>query len=85
MPIISRFFGIVVFMHWVDHPPPHFHVRYQGQEAKIEIETGNVEGEIKNRELGMIQEWRKLHEAELTQNWKLAQQKRILTTIEPLG
>ncbi|MCK4291984.1 MAG: DUF4160 domain-containing protein, partial [Planctomycetes bacterium] len=25
MPIISRFFGIVIYMYWKDHAPPHFH------------------------------------------------------------
>ena len=25
MPVISRFYGIVVFMHYHDHDPPHVH------------------------------------------------------------
>lgn len=25
MPVISRFFGIVIFMFWREHAPPHFH------------------------------------------------------------
>jgi hypothetical protein len=28
MPIISRFFGIVIFMFWREHAPPHFHAKY---------------------------------------------------------
>lgn len=28
MPVVSRFFGIVITMYYNDHPPPHFHVRY---------------------------------------------------------
>jgi hypothetical protein len=71
-------------MHWGDHIPPHFHAGYQGEEVMIEIETGNVVGTIKQRALGLIQEWRRLHQAELMENWKLAQQKRILKSIEPL-
>ena len=39
MPTISRFYGIVVFMNYADHEPPHFHVRYQDQEVIIEIES----------------------------------------------
>lgn len=39
MPEISRFFGIVVQMYYADHDPPHFHVRYAGQKALIDIET----------------------------------------------
>jgi len=30
MPEISRFYGIVVYMFYYDHQPPHFHVMYQG-------------------------------------------------------
>jgi hypothetical protein len=39
MPEISRFYGIVVQLYYGDHPPPHFHVRYAGQIAKIDIES----------------------------------------------
>ena len=40
MPTISRFFGIVIFMNYNDHLPPHFHARYQDQEVTVEIEKG---------------------------------------------
>ena len=39
MPEISRFFGMIVTMYYNDHPPPHFHVRYNQQKAIISIET----------------------------------------------
>ncbi len=43
MPTISMFFGFVVQMHWrVAHAPPHVHVFYQGFEALIAIETGEI-------------------------------------------
>jgi hypothetical protein len=28
MPELSRFLGIVIFMNYRDHQPPHFHARY---------------------------------------------------------
>jgi len=31
-------------MYWRDHPPPHFHAFYQGREALILIETGELLG-----------------------------------------
>ena len=61
-----------------------FHAKYQGEEVIIEIDTGNVVGKIKDHALGLIQDWRQLHRKELMENWKLAQQKRILMSIEPL-
>jgi len=84
VPVISRFFGIVVYMHWRDHPPPHFHAKYQGQEVTIEIETGRVEGHMNPRAIGLLQEWRLRFRLELLDNWNQAIQKRALGRIAPL-
>jgi hypothetical protein len=40
--VISSFFGIYVRMYFDDHPPPHVHVEYQGHEAFVAIQTGDV-------------------------------------------
>jgi hypothetical protein len=37
MPSISTFYGIVIYMYWADHPPPHIHAIYGGEEALLEI------------------------------------------------
>jgi hypothetical protein len=42
MPTISVFFGITVRMFFSDHPPAHFHVRYQRHRAVIAIESGAI-------------------------------------------
>lgn len=42
MPEISRFYGIIVALYYNDHPPPHFHAKYGGDEATISIDTGDV-------------------------------------------
>jgi len=26
MPRLSAFYGLVIYMYWNDHAPPHFHV-----------------------------------------------------------
>jgi hypothetical protein len=44
MPTIAIFYGIVIRMYWLDHSPPHVHAIYQGFEALIAIETGEVIG-----------------------------------------
>ena len=44
MPTVSRFFGIVVFLNYRDHPPPHFHAAYGGDEVTVEIYGGAVTG-----------------------------------------
>ena len=55
VPVISRFFGIVVFMYWKDHAPPHFHAKYGGDEIVVEIRTGEVSGNMSNWAIKMIQ------------------------------
>ncbi|MEK6576061.1 MAG: DUF4160 domain-containing protein [Nitrospirota bacterium] len=84
MPIISRFFGIVIFMLWREHRPPHFHARYGEDEITVEIESGNANGTMSKRARALIEEWRKLHKDELTREWELIEQKKALFPIKPL-
>ena len=84
MPVISRFFGVVIYMYWRDHVPPHFHAKYQDQEVTVTIEAGEVSGQLSRRALAMIEEWRQAHREELLEDWNLAEQKRALKRIEPL-
>ena len=42
LPELSRFFGIVITMHYNDHPPPHFHVRYGAHKALVAIDDLTV-------------------------------------------
>ena len=85
MPTISTFYGIVIRMYHRDHAPAHFHVFYQGNEAKIDIE--NLElmaGNLPRRVLGLVLDWAELHQNELRGNWTLAQQRKPINTISPL-
>ena len=84
MPIISRFFGIIIYMYWRDHAPPHFHAKYGGQEITVEIESGIITGKMSKRAIAMIQEWRESHMDELITDWKLAEEKKTLNRIDPL-
>jgi hypothetical protein len=84
MPIISRFFGIMIFMFWREHEPAHFHAKYGDDEATIEIETGKIIGRMSPRALALIQEWREIHKAELLEDWNLVKQKRELKSVQPL-
>jgi len=44
MPEISTFYGIIISMFFSDHNTSHFHVKYYGYEATIDIATGTVKG-----------------------------------------
>ncbi len=85
MPEISRFLGIIITMYYNNHPPPHFHVRYNQQKAIIDIETLSIlEGKISPRILGLVIEWAAIHKTELMQNWELARLQVPLEPITPL-
>ena len=84
MPIISRFYGIIVMMYWHDHSPPHFHARYGEYEIEINMRDGLFRGVMPRRALTMVQAWRRSHLAELLSNWELAQTGSPLTNIRPL-
>lgn len=84
MPTISRFYGIVVFINYRDHAPPHFHARYGTQEVTIEIQTGIVTGKMSRRALNMLFDWLDLHRDELMDNWNRARNGEPLWEIPPL-
>jgi len=85
MPRISEFFGIVIWMYYNDHQPPHFHAVYAGEEALILIGSGDVyEGNLSRRAVRLVQEWEELHRAELEVNWELAREQQPLLAIPPL-
>jgi len=85
MPVVSRFFGIVIAFYWEDHAPPHFHAKYSGDEAIVDIRTGEIlRGSLPRRALSLVDEWRQLHIDELLDNWGRARQRQPLAYIEPL-
>ena len=84
MPTVSRFFGIVVFLNYRDHSPPHFHARYGEDEVTVEIKGGTVTGKMSKRALRLVLEWAALHEDDLMRNWNLARARKPLEAIEPL-
>lgn len=84
MPAISQFLGIVIYMYWRDHAPPHFHAFYGDFEIIVTIEGGVVEGKFPKRALRAVLDWLDLHQDELLENWRLAMEDRPLKLIAPL-
>ena len=73
MPTIAIFFGIVVQMFWRDHPPPHFHVFYQGFEALFALEdSALIGGDLPPAVKRLVRGWIDQRRAELLTNWERA-------------
>ena len=84
MPVLSRFYGIIIVMYWRDHPPPHFHAMYAGHEIKVDIGSGRRIGNMPRRALSMIEQWRRRHLPELMEAWSRAEANLPVDVIEPL-
>lgn len=70
MPELCRFYGIIIYMFVKDHPPPHFHVKYNEFKALINIRDGEIiKGLLPRRALRLVQDWAELHQDELMENW----------------
>jgi len=85
VPRLSAFYGLVVYMYWQDHNPPHFHVEYGEQQALIVIADGRVyAGSLPPRALRMVRQWRLLHLVELQAAWERCSIPEDPGTIDPL-
>jgi hypothetical protein len=85
MPEISRFLGIIIYMYFNEHQPPHFHARYNDQQASISIETlGVLEGALPGKALSLVIEWAMEHKNELMQNWLTMKATGKFNKIQPL-
>ncbi len=73
MPVISYFFGIYIRMYQDDHNPPHFHIEYQGHQALMAIESGEIlAGSLPKKAAKLVREWAIEHREELLADWELA-------------
>ena len=73
MPVLSRFYGIIIRMYFLqkEHNPPHIHAIYNEDMAAIDLMTGNVlEGYLPPKALAIVQEWITLHRDELKEVWE---------------
>lgn len=85
MPELCRFYGIIIRMFWVDHPPPHFHAIYGNHEAVIEILTSEIiEGSLPLGAQSLVGQWISLHREEPLAAWERARALKPLGKIEPL-
>ncbi|MCX7069353.1 MAG: DUF4160 domain-containing protein [Methylococcales bacterium] len=88
MPTISMFYGIIVYMYFMDnkqHNKPHIHVKYQDDEVIVAIPEGDIlEGSIPKAKMKLLQAWIEIHKDELMADWQLAVSGELPYKIEPL-
>ena len=85
MPILSRFFGVVIRMFYDDHLPPHFHAVYAEFELVVAISPIAVlHGEAPPRARSMVIEWAAIHQSELLDDWARCRTSQPPFRIDPL-
>ena len=80
MPVLSRFYGIIIRMYFqqAEHNPPHIHALYGEDMAAIDIQTGEVlEGHLPPRALAMVREWAAFHKNDLLHMWETQEFKSL--------
>ena len=88
MPVISMFYGIIVYLYFVDskqHKQPHIHVKYQNDEAVLSIPDGALlDGSIPPAKTKLVSAWIEIHKEELMADWDLAVSGQQPYKIDPL-
>jgi hypothetical protein len=85
MPELSRFFGIIIRMHYDDHNPPHVYAEHQDGKILLDFHGNVVRGELKSCTAPrLVREWIDLHVSELEADWTQARAGQELKKIAPL-
>lgn len=69
MPVIARFFGIVVQMHIKDHNPPHIHAACQNYKAAFDFNGKQIAGAMHPNARKLIVRWIKFNRNTLLMMW----------------
>lgn len=80
MPVLARFYGLVIKMYFQqsEHNPPHIHCVYGEYMGVIDIRTREMlEGDLPAKALSMVQEWTAQHEADLLAMWNTQEFKQL--------
>ena len=80
MPVLSRFYGIIIRMYFqqAEHNPPHIHALYGEDMAAIDIQTGDMlEGHLPPKALAMVREWAAIHKNDLLHMWETQEFKSL--------
>lgn len=80
MPVLARFYGIVIRMYLrdADHNPPHIHAIYGDDAAAFDIRTGELlDGSLPHRACGMVREWMDENREALLMIWETQQFQKL--------
>ena len=80
MPVLSRFYGIIIKMYFqqAEHNPPHIHAIYGEYIASISIIDFQIlEGDLPNKAISLVLEWMMIYKDELLMMWNTQNFKQL--------
>lgn len=80
MPVLARFYGIIIRMYFLqsEHNPPHIHAIYNEDVAAVDFMTGDmIEGYLPAKALAMVREWLSIHKDALQEMWDTQEFKKL--------
>ncbi len=80
MPVIARFYGILIKMYFsqTEHGVPHFHAIYGEYNGVFDIQTLEMlEGDLPGRAQKLVKEWSTQYQQELLHMWNTNEFKRL--------
>ena len=80
MPVLSRFYGIIIRMYFLqsEHNPPHIHAIYNDDVAAVDFMTGKIlEGHLPSKAMNMVQEWISINRDVLKTIWETQEFKNL--------
>lgn len=84
MPSVCRFGGIVIYLYYIDHQPPHFHALYQGDRMEVAIQpVGILRGALPQTQTALVLAWANKRQQELSDEWNRARAGQPLRPIAP--
>jgi len=72
MPIISQFYGILIYIYKEmggKHNKPHFHAKYAEYEGVYDFEGNLITGDLPTKQRKLVEAWCVLHTDELNAAW----------------
>ena len=78
MPVITRFYGIIIKMYFKEHGVPHFHAIYAEFNGVFEIETLEmIEGDLPRTAHKLVKDWASYYQADLLKMWENKEFKKL--------
>ena len=78
MPVIARFYGILIKMYFKEHGVPHFHAIYGEFNGVYDVKTLEmIEGDLPSRAQRLVLDWADRYKDELEDMWKTQDYKHL--------